>query len=169
MSKALFEEDFVDEEPAEDIRVNPLKTDKIFQNDYNTGNLEFEEYGPPKVDQEYIDNNMESYYDSNNYFEKMQNMEKVDAFFKTSEIGTILGAKKKVPKQMIPRLYISMRDCFKKDELTETEFFTIIAEYFSMSYEVFYENIPAVYREVLVRELDNKFGILKRRGQRKLF
>lgn len=172
MSKALFEEEFEEEEVQSNeggSTESGLKHDKIFQNDYNTGNLDFEEFGPPKVDQEFIDAHMESSYDSANYYAKMQNMERVDEFFKSSEIGQVIGQKKKIPKQLIPRLYLSMKDCFSKDELSESEFFIIIAEYFGVSYEVFYENIPAIYREALVRELDNKYSVLKKKGIRKLF
>ena len=170
MSKALFEEEFEEEvQSNEESTESVLKHDKIFQNDYNTGNLDFEEFGPPRVDQDFIDAHMESSYDSANYHTKMQNMERVDDFFKESEMGKIIGQKKKIPKQMIPRLYIAMKDCFGKDELSESEFFIIIAEYFGVSYEVFYENIPAIYREALVRELDNKYSVLKKKGIRKLF
>ena len=169
MNKPLFED-----ESEEDVEISGeesknVKHDKIFQNDYNTGNLEFEEFGPPRVDQDFIDEHMESSYDSANYYAKMKNMERVDDFFKSSEIGKIIAQKKKIPKQLIPKLYISMKECFTNEELSETEFFTIIAEYFGVTYEVFYENIPAVYREVLVRELDMKYSILKRKGLRKLF
>jgi hypothetical protein len=49
------------------------------------------------------------------------------------------------------------------------EYFITIADYFGMSYEVLYENIPAIYREALVKELDDKYSILKKKGIRKLF
>jgi hypothetical protein len=176
MTKPLFDEDFEDDDELE---VGPMgeplpterakKFDKIFNNDYNTGNLDFEEFGPPKVDQDFVDKHMESYYDSQNYHNKMQTVEKLDEFFKESEVGKIIGMKKKIPKQMIPRLYVSMKDAFKEGEMSEIEFFSLLAEYFGMSYEVFYENIPAVYRETLVRELDHKYGVLKKKGIRKLF
>ena len=143
--------------------------DKIFNNDFNTGNLEFEEYGPPKVDQDFIDQHMDNYYDSNNYHANIEIMKRLDDFFTGSEIGKSIGMKRKIPKQIIPKLYISLKDCFKEGELTESEFFTVLAEYFNMSYEVFYENIPAIYRESIVRELDIKYDVLKRKRQHKLF
>lgn len=145
------------------------KRDKIFNNDYNTGNLDFEEYGIPKVDQDFVDKHMESLYDSNEYYQKMKNMEKLNEFYKDTEISQIIGIKKKIPKQLISRLYLDLRGAFEIGELQETEYFTLLGEYFGLSYEVFYENIPAIYRESLVRELDQKYGILKRRGIKKLF
>jgi hypothetical protein len=169
----LFDEDFEEEdenlEESEGGEAKPRKFDKIFNNDYNTGNLDFEEFGPPKVDPDFVEKHMESYYDSNNYYAKMKTMETLDEFFRNSDVGKVIGLKKKIPKQMIPRLYVSMKGAFKEGDMTEIEFFSLLAEYFGMSYEIFYENIPAVYRETLVRELDHKYGVLKKKGLRKLF
>jgi lysine/ornithine N-monooxygenase len=47
--------------------------------------------------------------------------------------------------------------------------FISIAEYFGINYETLYENIPSVYREELVRELDQKYSMLKKKRIRKLF
>jgi hypothetical protein len=172
ITKPLFDEDEELEEIDEDlIEISPSnpKFDKIFNNDYNTGNLEFEEYGPPKVDSDYASDHMESYYNSNEYHAKMQTMEKIDAFFQTTDAGKIIGLKKKIPKQMLSKIYMSIRDAFRKGELTEVDYFVAVADYFGMSYEILYENIPAVHRESIVRELDGKYSVLKRRGLRKLF
>lgn len=145
------------------------KFDKIFNNDYNTGNLDFEEFGVPRVDQEYVDAYMESYVDSNAYHARMEIMQKIDDFFKDTDIGKVIGMKKKIPKQMLGKIYLMNREAFKPGELSEVEYFTNLADYFGMSYEVLYENIPAVYRETLVRELDHKYQVLKKKGIRKLF
>jgi hypothetical protein len=145
------------------------KFDKIFNNDYNTGNLEFEEFGIPRVDQEYADAYMESYTDATGYHSKLECMERIDTHFKNSEAGKAMGMKKKIPKQMLCKIYLLLKEAFRPGELTEVEYFTTMAEYFGMSYEVLYENIPAIHREMLVKELDNKFSILKRKGVKKLF
>jgi hypothetical protein len=173
MTKPLFdeEEDFNEEEDQDLIEVSPQNSrfDKIFNNDYNTGNLEFEEYGPPKVDSEYAETHMESYYDSNEYYARMQNMEKIDNYFRETDIGKIIGLKKKIPKQLLSKIYLVIKEAFRTGELTEVEYFISVADYFGMSYEVLYENIPAVHRESIVRELDNKYSVLKRKGIKKLF
>lgn len=173
MSKPLFDdEELKDEEIDSDlVEISPKnpKLDRIFNNDYNTGNLDFEEYGPPKVDADYAESYMESYYDSNEYYAKMKAMEKIDAQFRASEPGKIIGLKKKIPKQMLSRIYLVIKEAFKNGELTEVEYFLAVADYFGMSYEILYENIPAIYRETIVRELDSKYSVLKKRGIKKLF
>jgi hypothetical protein len=171
MSKPVFDEDEQRDDSEEHVEISPMKSkfDKIFNNDYNTGNLEFEEYGPPKVDADYAEAHMESYYDSNEYHSRMRIMEKIDNHFKDTEPGKIIGLKKKIPKQMLSKIYLVIKEAFTAGELTEVEYFISVADYFGMSYEILYENIPAIHRESIVRELDNKFSILKKKGIRKLF
>lgn len=172
MSTKLFGEEENQEEAEENlVEISPLvsKRDKIFNNDYNTGNLEFEEYGPPKVESEYAEAHMESYHNSNEYYFNLRVMERIDDHFRGSDTGKIIGLKKKIPKQLLSKIYLNVREAFTPGELSEKEYFINLAEYFGMSYEVLYENIPAIYRELIVRELDNKFGVLKRKGIRKLF
>ena len=167
----VVEDEDEEEYNENDEQATPAKAkfDKIFNNDFNTGNLDYEEFGPPKVDQEYIDSYMESCYDSSEYYAKMQIMEKIDKTFKETDLGKTIGLKRKIPKQILPDIYLSVRDIFVPKELTEVEYFTNLAEYFGMSYEILYDNIPAIHRENIVKELDNKFGVLSRRGIRKLF
>ena len=95
--------------------------------------------------------------------------ELVDEYFKETEHGKILGNKKKLPKQVLPQVFVSIREQFTNNDFTGSEIFTTIADYFGMNYEVLYENIPSIYREELVRELDEKYGILKKRGLKRLF
>jgi hypothetical protein len=144
--------------------------DKIFSNDYNTGNLDFEEYSNlPKVDTFYAEDNLRECYDSYEYNRKKDLESKVDQFFNESDAGRALGNKKKLPKQVLPQVYISIRERFNNNDYTGSEIFTTIADYFSINYEVLYENIPSIYREELVRELDEKYGVLKKKGVKRLF
>jgi hypothetical protein len=171
-SKSLWEENAENENEnpqSEDTPVSNIKHDKIFHNDYNSGNIEFEEFGMPRVDSEYADSYMENYYSSADYHARMAMMEKVDQIFQESEYGKALKNKRKIPKQLHGKIYVSLHQSFETGDVTEIEIFTSVAEYFGISYEIFYENIPAIYREKLVKELDEKFSILKRKGMRRLF
>ena len=59
MSKLFDGQEEIDDElpvvpdEEDEISVRVPKRDKIFNNDYNTGNLDFEEYDMPKVDTVY--------------------------------------------------------------------------------------------------------------------
>jgi hypothetical protein len=181
MNKKLFDDPEDDDSLAEnysafegddeDSEVTPkVFHDKIFSNDYNTGNLDFEEYvNLPKVDTFYAEDNLRECYDSYEYNRKKDLEAKVDQFFNESEAGRALGNKKKLPKQVLPQVYISIRERFTNNDFTGSEIFTTIADYFGINYEVLYENIPSIYREELVRELDEKYGVLKKKGVKRLF
>ena len=165
----LNQSNFTEEDEDEEFIPQPKQRDKIFENDYNTGNLDFEEYNLPKVDVFYAESNLSDTYDSYEYARKMKLEELVDEYFKETEHGKILGNKKKLPKQVLPQVFVSIREQFTNNDFTGSEIFTTIADYFGMNYEVLYENIPSIYREELVRELDEKYGILKKRGLKRLF
>jgi hypothetical protein len=168
----LDEDDNLNDDQQDDTDeefVPKLSHDKIFGNDYNLGNLDFEEYNLPKVDTFYAEDNLRECYDSYEYNRKKELEAKVDMYFIESEPGQVLGNKKKLPKQVLPQVYIAIREKFTDNDYTGSEIFITIAEYFGINYEVLYENIPSIYREELVRELDDKYGVLKKRGVKRLF
>ena len=161
-------DDEVDEE--DEVPVKVFQRDKIFDNDYNTGNLDFEEYGNlPKVDSFYAEDNLRDCYDSYEYTRNINLEVLIDEYFKNTEHGKIFAGKKKIPKQSLPQVFVSIREQFKGNDYTGSEIFSAIADYFGLNYEVLYNNIPSVYRAELVKELDDKFGILKRKGLKRLF
>lgn len=157
-----------DDEDEEIVQIK-FKRDKIFNNDYNTGNLDFEEYDLPRVDISYAEQNLAECYDSHEYIRLKHLEEYVDLYFKESEFFAILSYKKKIPKQIIPLVFTSIRGKFVTNEFSCSEIFSTIADYFGLNYEILYENIPSLYREQIVRELDDKYGVLKKRGVKRLF
>lgn len=167
--KIIEQKRFVDDEEEEFIQ--PIfKIDKIFNNDYNTGNMDFEEYSNlPRVESSYAEQNLSDCYDFYEYMRKRQLEILIDKYFKDSEFNKTLQNKKKIPKYIIPFLFVSIKNKFETDEFSCSEIFTSIADYFGLNYEFLYENIPFIYREQLVRELDEKYGILKKRGIKRLF
>jgi hypothetical protein len=184
MSKQLFDdenEDKIEDPNLENLSVEddddsefiPIKIqpkDKIFDNDYNTGNLDFEEYtNLPKVDSFYAEDNLRDCYDSYEYSRKMTLETLVDEYFAETEFGKVFASKKKIPKQILPQVFVSIKERFAGSDYSGSEIFTTIADYFGINYEILYENIPSIYRAELVRELDEKYGVLRRRGVKKLF
>jgi len=160
----------VDEDDEEIVPAKTFSRDKIFDNDYNTGNLDFEEYSNlPRVDSSYAEDNLRDCYDSYEYTRKIDLEKTVDEYFKNTEHGKVFANKKKIPKQILPHVFVAIREQFKGNDYTGSEIFSCIADYFGLNYEVLYENIPSVYRAELVRELDEKYGILKRKGLKRLF
>ncbi len=143
--------------------------DKIFYNDYNVGNIDYETFDIPKVDTFYADVNLTDCYDSFEYNRKKTLEQTVDTYFQNTIYGKMFAFKKKIPKQILSQVFTSIRDQFLNSDYTGSEIFISIAEYFGINYEVLYENIPSVYREELVKELDEKYSMLKKKRIRKLF
>ena len=166
-----YEEENFEEKSSQEDSVDEKKfyRDKIFNNDYNVGNIDYENFDIPKVEQFYADSNLDDCYNSYEYNRKMTLERLIDTYFKNTIYFRVLAGKKKVPKQVMSQVFTSIREQFQGSDYLGSEIFSAIAEYFSINYEVLYENIPSVYREELVRELDEKFSILKRKRIRKLF
>ena len=168
-----FTEEFILDEKTDEeefVLVKTLSHDKIFDNDYNTGNLDFEEYtNLPKVNSKFAEDNLQECYDSYEYNRLMSLEKHVNEYFENTEFSRIFLTKKKIPKQILPQLFVSIREQFNTNDFSGSEIFTSIADYFTINYEVLYENIPSIYRSELVRELDEKYHILKKRKTKNLF
>ena len=167
--ESLKLDNFTEEDEDTEFIPTLKSRDKIFENDYNTGNLDFEEYNLPKVDAFYAESNLSDTYDSYEYAKKLQLEELVDEYFKETEHGKVLVNKKKLPKQVLAQVFVSIREQFTDNDFTGSEIFTTIADYFGMNYEILYNNIPAIYKEEIVKELDEKYGLLKKKGLKRLF
>ena len=53
--------------------------------------------------------------------------------------------------------------------MSAIEKFVNIAEFMSMSYDVLYEELAPTYKEKLLKELDLKYGIFKKKRIHRLF
>lgn len=161
------EEEFDDEDF--DTPTEP-KRDKIFNNDFNIGNLDYERFDHlPQIDQTYTDNLLGECYNSYEFARKQRLEVLIDDYVKNTKHVELLDSNKKIPKRILPLIYEAIVKQFKDGEFTSSERFIAIAEYFSIKYEILYENIPSLYREDLVRELDETYEILKRKGLKRLF
>lgn len=176
MATPLFDEDpeeeFFDENEntlEEDSEKLAKKVDKIFHNKYNTGEIEYEQFDLPKVDPIYVDNSMQDCYNAQDYYRQKKLAEIIDVYFRETDIGPGLINKKKIPKMLWGKVFTSIREKFTDNEYTGVEIFIGIGEYFNANYTDLYENIPAIYRTELVKELDNKYNILSKKGVKKLF
>jgi len=97
----------VDEDDDEEsVPVKTFARDKIFDNDYNTGNLDFEEYSNlPRVDSSYAEDNLRDCYDSYEYTRKIDLEKTVDEYFKNTEHGKVFANKKKFQNRYF-RMYL---------------------------------------------------------------
>jgi hypothetical protein len=119
-----------------------MKEDKIFNNRYNTGDIEYETFGAIKVHDKYIPRDTFEEYTDNRLQEDLYEV------FQTSDFYDNLRNSKGIPP---------------------VEKFVAVAEFMSISYDLLYEELAPVYKEALLKELDVKYNIFKKKNIKRLF
>ncbi|MFM2010006.1 MAG: hypothetical protein RLZZ479_397 [Bacteroidota bacterium] len=141
-----------------------MKEDKIFNNRYNTGDLEFEQFGKIEVN---------DIHRPKDFFEEyIENQLQKDLYqiFISSEFYDEYNKSKKVPRSEVAQIYYYFDERLKETEaITAIERFINIAEFMSISYDVLYDELSPAYKEKLLKELDLKYGIFKKRKIYRLF
>jgi hypothetical protein len=80
-----------------------------------------------------------------------------------------LSYKKKIPKDLIPHLFQDVLEKMEKTEFGFSEKFVVICDFVNIPYTKAYELIPVKYKEIIINELEIKYGVLSKRKIRRLF
>jgi hypothetical protein len=80
-----------------------------------------------------------------------------------------LGPNKKIPKDLIPFLFQDLLEEMETTEFTMVEKFVSICDFMNVGYLKAYELIHMKYKEIIVNEMDQKFGIVSRKKIKKIF
>lgn len=153
---------------GEDTVSEPIKRDKIFENDFNTGNLKTENFPEIKIDADYSRSHLDECYNSIDYHEMKELMEMVYAAFKSSQWGN-LPLNKKFSKDLMPYIF---NDVFKEIDgkgYSTIDMFICIAEFMDITYEKVYEIAGLKIKERLIHELEDKYKVLSKRKTKRLF
>lgn len=94
--------------------------------------------------------------------------DRIDEIFMSSR-WTILNPNKKIPKDLIPLIFQDVLKELEGTEFTMVEKFVGICDYTSINYQKAYECVHMKYKEIIVQEMDTKFGILEKKGIKKIF
>lgn len=139
--------------------------DKIFGAHNNptkesTYNESFEvDYSNPVID---------DYFDEEEYLYRKKLEEEVYQAFQSSRWHP-LNFKKKIPRDLLPLLFQEVIEKMGETEFTFSEKFVCICDLISIPYAKAYEAIPIKYREIIISELENKYGVLSKRKIKRLF
>jgi hypothetical protein len=141
-----------------------MKEDKIFNNKFNTGEVEYEVFGKISIKGDH------STGDSYDEYNEKKLQEEIYNIFIDSNYYQEYIKNKKVPKSEVAEIYYYFDERIPhSDEISAVERFINIAEFMNLSYEVLYQELAPVYKEKLLRELDNKYGIFTKRKIKRLF
>lgn len=111
---------------------------------------------------------MEDSYDEEEYLHQKKLEEAVFTAFQSSRWYP-LSYKKKIPKELVPHLFQDVIERMEGSEFGFAERFVVICDFIGVAYTKAYELVPAKYKEIIVNELDNKYGVLSKRRIKRLF
>ena len=80
-----------------------------------------------------------------------------------------LGPNKKIPKDLIPFVFQDLLESMEQTEFTMVEKFVSICDFMNVGYLKAYELIHMKYKELIVNEMDQKFGIVSKKKIKKIF
>jgi hypothetical protein len=80
-----------------------------------------------------------------------------------------LGPNKKIPKDLIPFLFQDLLEEMSETEFSTVEKFVAICDFMNVGYLKAYELIHMKYKELIVNEMDQKFGIVSKKKIKKIF
>lgn len=141
--------------------------DKIFNNTYGEQELSSENI-TFKLSPRYETNDdpdEKMHYDL--LFEKIDNLIKGSEFEHLNEV-TEDGIAKKLNKVQINQVFFYIIEHIGSD-YTRIDLFSVISDYFDVFPNKFYNSLSNKFKDELIKELDDKYDILKKRKINKLF
>jgi len=144
-----------------------MKRDKIFNNDYGSQDLSENKINftvsPRYEDDLDVDDRM--HY--NLLFEKIDDLIKGSEFENLNKV-TESGVIKKLNKIQINKVFSYIINNIG-DDYTRIDLFSVISDYFDVFPKKFYNSLSNKFKDELIRELDDKYGILRKKNINKLF
>lgn len=151
-----------------EIKKDEKKRDKIFGNDFNTGNIDPERFPDIKIETGYADSILDDCYNMEDYMEKKKLLEMTVEVFKESQWGN-LPLDKKFSKELQPFIFNDLYKGLDGNHFTTIDIFICIAEFMDISYERVYEIAGLKMKEQLINELDDKYKMLSKKKINRLF
>ncbi len=107
-------------------------------------------------------------YENEDYIYSCNLNDKIDEIFQNSR-WTVISPSKKIPKDLIPLIFQDILKELEDTEFSMVEKFVAICDYTAINYQKAYESIHMKYKELIVQEMDKKYGILGKKGIKKIF
>lgn len=146
--------------------------DKIINNSYNSGSLEYENFGQTlKIDDMVADLYKDTISDNMVEERTIKILEeRMYEIFSESIYFTKYKVPKRVDKNDLLKMYYFFKDKLVKDNTyTSVQIFMGFAEFFQLNYDQLYDEIGVLDKEGLLKELNEKYSLAKRSKSKKLF
>jgi len=156
----------------EDEEIKPMREDKILNNSYNTGDIDYEAFTAPMK----IDDRVASLYDdqlSDNLID-VRTEKRLDEdlykLFQNSPFYQKYKNPKRVDKGDMSKMYYYFKDeLVKSKSYSSMQIFISFAEFFQINYDQLYAEIGVLDKESLLKELSEKGKVKNKIKTRKLF
>jgi hypothetical protein len=79
-----------------------------------------------------------------------------------------INPRKKLPKDLVPFVFQDVIEGIKTEKYTFVEKFVCICDFINVSYTKAYSTVHSKYRDMILQELDKKYGVLSRRKSKKI-
>lgn len=145
------------------------KSDKIFDNSYNSGTIDFEQFSEIQILSEYEKNQLAPYYEAQDYYRTEKLIINIDSIWKRTEWYKSFGQVKKIPKHVLSEIFTYITLNIEDKTYTNCELFVGIADFLDVMYKILYEMIPPVYKIKILKEIDEKYKILDKNDTISLF
>ena len=156
-------------EPVEEVaKVEEKKVDKIFGNDFNTGNIDSEKFPDIQIEAGYAGSILDDCYNMEDYMEKKRLLDLTVETFRSSQWGN-LPLDKKFSKELQPFIFNDLYKGMDGKGYTTIDIFICIAEFMDVSYERVYEIAGLKMKEKLINELEDKYKMLSKKKISRLF
>lgn len=142
--------------------------DKIFGNDFNSGNIDTEKLPSIGIDPIYARSILDDCLNMDEYHEKKQLLEMTVVIFESSQWGS-LPLNKKFSKELQPFIFADLFKGLDGNGYTVIDMFIAIAEFMDISYERVYEIAGLKMKERLINELEDKYRMLSKKKINRLF
>lgn len=147
--------------------------DKILDNKYNTGQVDHEFFHARdmRISDEYADQNLDEYYNSEKYARFKGLLEKIEEITSVSDFKLDDHPKRKLPKAKLNDYFCFIVEEVRKADTTYSmiEFIIGTCEYLGCNYENMFKEMNISYKEQLLSELDKDYHIFSRMNIKKLF
>lgn len=149
-----------------------MKEDKILNNSYNEGEMDYEAFSSPMKIDEGISHLYEDQLSDNLVeFRLLKSLdEDLYEIFFHSKYYNKYKALKKVDKSDVSKMYYYFKDLLIKEKIySPMQIFIGFAEFFQMNYDVLYQEVGVLDKENILKELKEKGSLKGKMKVKKLF
>jgi len=140
-----------------------MKEDKIFGNKFNTGEVEYEAFPKIRID---TPENLDILEDYN----AMEMQKELLRIFEGAPFYANYTTNRKIPKGESCEIFYHFEKELKlTKDLRTMEIFLLVADFMEMKYETLYKEISVKHKESILKDMDEEFGIFKKKNIHRLF